>query len=89
MWRGNQHGRQGCDDFQNLLDITSHENPLFARDFLTPIKMLRYNLVYREGYVKHCQFCCRTSFWDHQSLVSLPLAENKIGGDLYLKFYGF
>ena len=28
MGKGNQHGGRKYDDLQNLLDMTSHENPL-------------------------------------------------------------
>ena len=30
-WTGNQHGGRECDDLQNLLDMTSHENPYRIR----------------------------------------------------------
>ena len=38
--RGNQHGSRGYDDLQNLLDMTSHESPLFLKmNLLGPIQM--------------------------------------------------
>ena len=34
MQTGNQHGGREYDDLQNLLDMTSHENPLLIRTII-------------------------------------------------------
>ena len=52
MWRGNQHGGQKCDDLQNWLDMTSHENPLlwFLRGYCTPNQKLGCFCVLSQNY---------------------------------------
>ena len=46
MRRRNQHGGRKCDDLQNQLDMTSHENPLFV----VPMSQAKQNVKHSQGY---------------------------------------